>query len=111
MRTRIQLLTTSLALLLLTGCDASTLPLPVEEVERLELERGVPGTVRWYGIEGGFWAVQLQDGRVLDPHASLPADFRADGLRVTVEARLLRDVACIHMVGSIVEITRITRRP
>jgi hypothetical protein len=75
-----------------------------------DLVDGVDATVRWQDIEGGFWAIQTADGRWLDPHESLPAAYRNNGLQVHVAARALTNVACVHMAGTIVEVTGIRTR-
>jgi hypothetical protein len=74
-------------------------------------EISVNGTVRFVGLEGGFWAVRGDDNVTYDPRGGLSKDFQHDGLRVHLVARELRDVAGIHMVGPIVEIVSIRRLP
>jgi hypothetical protein len=65
------------------------------------------GTVEWFGIEGGFFAIRGDDGKVYDP-MNLPPAFAKDGVRVRFTAKLRRDMGSIHMVGEIVEIQQIT---
>jgi hypothetical protein len=72
-----------------------------------DVARGT-GTVRYFDLEGGFFAIQGDDGVTYDPYATLPAAFRQDGLRVRFEARLLRDAMGIHMVGPIVELLQVS---
>jgi hypothetical protein len=52
----------------------------------------------------------LSCGPPLDPHESLPAAYRNNGLQVHVAARALTNVACVHMAGIIVEVTGIRTR-
>lgn len=66
------------------------------------------GTVQWFDLEGGFFAIRGDDGEVYDP-INLPAEFREDGLRVRFDAEIRRDLGSIHMVGQIVEIHSIER--
>ncbi len=66
------------------------------------------GTVRWRELEGGFYAIDADDGRKFEP-LNLPRDFRVDGVRVRVTAKPRPDMASIHMYGTIVEIIRISR--
>jgi hypothetical protein len=67
----------------------------------------IAGVVRYMALEGGFWIVAADDGVTYDPHESLPARFRDNGRLVRMTAQLLPEAGCIHMVGPIIEITRI----
>lgn len=66
------------------------------------------GTVRWYDLEGGFYAIDGSDGTTYDP-MHIPADFQQDGLGVRFEATLRDDLASTHMVGPVIEIRSIDR--
>lgn len=66
------------------------------------------GTIRRVELEGGFWAIESDDGRTYDPR-SLPADFQHDGLRVRVRARPRHDMMGTHMRGPIVDVVEIAR--
>jgi hypothetical protein len=68
----------------------------------------VTGTVRYFGFEGGFWAVRADNDTTYDPLDALPAPFRREGLRVRVEARI-RHLFSFHMAGPIIEILDIER--
>jgi hypothetical protein len=63
----------------------------------------VDGTVQYFTFEGGFWAIQGDDGFVYDP-ISFPADFRKAGLRVHAVLDRLDDMASVHMAGYVVEV-------
>jgi hypothetical protein len=65
------------------------------------------GTVLWYGLEGGFFAIRGDDGKVYDP-INLPAAFARDGLKVRFSAKVRHDMGSIHMVGEMVEIQQIS---
>jgi hypothetical protein len=65
------------------------------------------GTVQWFALEGGFFAIRGDDGKVYDP-INLPAAFARDGVKVRFSAKLRRDVGSIHMVGEIVELQQIS---
>jgi hypothetical protein len=69
----------------------------------------VTGTVTHFDLEGGFWAVNGDDGKTYDPSGGLPTEFQKEGLRVRMEARTRPDMVSIHMVGTIVEIKKIER--
>jgi hypothetical protein len=95
-----------------TGLGSSCKETPVAAGDTSAMnERSVKGTVRFFGIEGGFWAVRGDDNVTYDPRDGLPKDFQKDGLRVHLVARELRDVAGIHMAGPIVEVVSIRRLP
>ena len=66
----------------------------------------IQGTILHKDLEGGFFAIEGDDGRVYDP-IDLPEPFKKDGLRVKVKAKLRNDVGSIHMVGDIIEILEI----
>jgi hypothetical protein len=69
----------------------------------------VNGTVHYYDFEGGFWAVRGDDATTYDPLDGLPSDFRQDGLRVFLQAKVRSDVGSFHMAGPIVDIISIRR--
>lgn len=68
----------------------------------------ISGVVRHFDLEGGFFAIRGDDGVTYDP-SNLAEEFRRDGLRVRVRARLRPDMGGIHMVGPIVDIIEIER--
>ena len=69
----------------------------------------IQGTVVRMVIEGGFFAVKSDDGKTFEP-INLPDSFKRDGMKVSVTARIRRDMGSIHMVGDIIEILQITAR-
>jgi hypothetical protein len=68
----------------------------------------VTGTVRWNGLEAGFWTIVADGGASYDTH-DLPAAFRKDGLRVAATLRLRPDLSCFHMAGPIAEVVSIRK--
>lgn len=96
--------------LLTAACGSPAEPARFDPLSPDGLATGVIATVRWNGLEGGFWAVQVTDGRILDPHETLPEAYRVEGLRVHVRAEPLADVLCFHQAGLIVAITEIHAR-
>lgn len=66
----------------------------------------ITGTVVYKNIEGGFFAIDADDGRKYDP-INLPEEFRKDGLKVKLTARLKRDAVSFHMYGAIIEVVNI----
>ena len=64
------------------------------------------GTVVHKDVEGGFFVIESDDGRVYDP-INLPDRFKKHGLKVNVAAKLRNDMGSIHMVGDIIEIVEI----
>ena len=63
------------------------------------------GTVRFRTEAGGFWAIELDDGRVFVPLGGLPAAFETPDLRVTFTAKLRGDQTSPY--GTVIEITDI----
>lgn len=70
----------------------------------------VDGTVRYFALEGGFWAVRGNDGITYDPMNGLAPEFRRENLQVTLVAKVRNDLGGIHMVGPIVEVLSIRVR-
>ena len=69
----------------------------------------IQGTVTYKNIEGGFFAIDGDDGSKYDP-INLPESFRKDGMKVEVTARRRRDAASIHMYGDVIEVVNIAAR-
>lgn len=65
------------------------------------------GKVVYKNLEGGFFAIEAEDGRKYNP-MGLPQDFQKDGLRVKVKARPRPDAMSTQMYGVIIEIVNIT---
>jgi hypothetical protein len=70
-------------------------------------EATITGTVHFYALEGGFWAVQGDDGKTYDPMNTLPSAFQHEDLHVQIVFRVKSDAPSIHMVGSVVDILQI----
>src|SRR5262245_54771761 len=90
------------ALVLLTvACGSPAAPAPLAGTT------SVVGTVHFYTVEGGFWAVHGDDGVTYDPLGGLPSTFQRENLRVRMIVRIRDDLSGVHMVGPIVEIVAI----
>jgi hypothetical protein len=85
-----------------TNDSASSENVSVPDTEPFEIR----GSIVYKDLEGGFFAIKGDDGRIYDP-INLPEAFKKDGLRVKANARLKKDVGSIHMVGDIIEIVDI----
>ena len=86
------------------ACNSPTTPeLPAGAIR-------VNGTVQYFNLEGGFWAVRGDDGVTYDPIAGLSPAFQRENLRVTIVAKIQTAMGGIHMVGPIVEILSIEAR-
>jgi len=96
-------------LLIVLSAAACRDGVPSDEVRLIGDVVRVTGTVRFYGIEGGFWAVRGDDSTTYDPMTPLSSEFQVEGLRVRLEAKLRPDLAGIHMAGPIVEVISIRR--
>ncbi|MCH8217450.1 MAG: hypothetical protein IH892_11840 [Planctomycetes bacterium] len=66
----------------------------------------IQGTVVYKNIEGGFFAIESDDGSKYDP-INLPESFRRDGLKVKVSARFKKEAMSFHMYGAIIEVVNI----
>lgn len=64
------------------------------------------GTVVKKDLEGGFYAIDGDDGKTYEP-LNLPEAFKRNGMRIKAVVRARGDVGSIHMVGDIVEIVDI----
>ena len=69
----------------------------------------VIGTVQFYTLEGGFWAVRGDDGTTYDPMNGLPKEFQQEDLRVSMTVKIRTDMGSVHMVGPVVEIIEIRK--
>jgi hypothetical protein len=72
------------------------------DVDTFELH----GTVVYKDVEGGFFAIDGDDGKTYDP-INLSDSFKINGLKVNITAKLRNDMGSIHMVGDIIEIVKI----
>jgi len=70
----------------------------------------VDGTVQYFNLEGGFWAIRGEDGVTYDPMNGLTPSLQRQNLPVTLVARVRNDVGSIHMVGPIVEVISLAAR-
>ena len=61
------------------------------------------GTVVKKDLEGGFFAIDGDDGKTYEP-LNLPEAFKNSGMRIKATVRVRDDVGSIRMVGDIVEI-------
>ena len=67
------------------------------------------GTVNFFQLEGGFWAIRGDDNRVYDP-INLAEEFQQENLAVRFSGKVRRDMMSVHMVGDIIQLTSIQRR-
>ena len=82
-----------------TNYAASSENVSVPDTEPFEIR----GSIVYKDLEGGFFAIKGDDGRIYDP-INLPDPFKKDGLKVKVYAKLRKDMGSIYMVGDIIEI-------
>lgn len=99
------------ALFALIGCGAGVAPSGETVASKKALHRQadtveIQGTVVHKDLEGGFYAIEGEDGRTYDP-INLPDSYKKSGLRVRATVRHKNDVVGIHMAGDIVEIVDI----
>jgi len=92
-----------------TGTDMSEpgQPLSPTEAPSPKLDSfEIVGTVRHKDLEGGFYAIDTDDGKKYDP-VNLPESFKKDGQRVTATVRLNKDLMSFRMYGEVIEIVTI----
>jgi hypothetical protein len=63
------------------------------------------GSVQYFELEGGFFAIRTDDGTTYDP-TNLPDGLRHPGTRVRVVAKRRDDLMGFHAVGPIVDVVR-----
>jgi hypothetical protein len=68
--------------------------------------KNVTATVRFFSIEGGFYALHGDDSVTYDP-TNLAKSFQIDGLRVQSLLTVRNGAVGIHAVGPIVDIVEI----
>jgi len=68
------------------------------------------GTITRVDLEGGFFGIMGDDGKKYDP-LNLDARFQKDGLRVAFDAEPVKDMASIHMWGTMVNLVQIEEIP
>lgn len=88
------------------ACATPTAPEPQLPAGAIQIS----GTVRYFPLEGGFWAVRGDDGVTYDPMNGLASEYRRENMRVTMVAKVRTDMGGIHMVGPIVEVLSIQAR-
>lgn len=96
---------------LVAGCGSSgdgITPPPSGRVIVVNGNVSGTGTVKYFGFEGGFFAIRGDDQVTYDPLDGLPASVRRDGLRVRFAGRIRNDLMGFHMAGPIVELTSVT---
>lgn len=69
----------------------------------------IQGTIVRKNIEGGFYAIDSDDGRKYNP-INLSESFMKDGLKVKVTARLRMDAMSVYMYGAIIEVVEIAAK-
>jgi len=99
------------SLLFVMGCKNQLTNESAREAENASITHedqiDISGTVVYKELEGGFFAIEGDGGKIYDP-INLPDAFKKDGLKVNVNAKLRNDMGSIHMVGDIIEIVDIT---
>ncbi len=86
---------------------AGAVRIETEEAGGNQME--IVGVIRYYELEGGFYAIRGEDGETYNP-TNLPDEFRQDGLPVVAKIRLRHDMMSIQQAGALVEIIEIRRR-
>jgi hypothetical protein len=87
-----------------TSCGSPTAPTVPHGAIR------VNGTVQYFNLEGGFWAIRGEDDVTYAPMNGITPSFQRENLPVTLVAKVRNDVGGIHMVGPIVEVISLATR-
>lgn len=70
----------------------------------------ISGTIHHLDLEGGLYVIQDAEGTNYNP-TNLPEAFQVEGMAVEADVQHRDDVASIGMVGPVVELLRIRKRP
>ncbi|MCH1930333.1 hypothetical protein L9G16_09075 [Shewanella sp. A25] len=65
------------------------------------------GTVRYIGLEGGFWGIITDNGKQILPK-NLPQDYKKDGLRLSFTAQEITGMMTIQQWGTLSSLSDIT---
>lgn len=95
---------------LLSACSQST-PLAAppelakEQVKESSMNEQVEftGSVRFITLEGGFYALYADDGRVFTP-TNLAKKYQQDGLLVSVKGQILTDMMSFQQHGKMLQV-------
>lgn len=96
---------------LLSACSQS-MPLIAKEAKITEERPAVKeqvkfsGSVRFISLEGGFYALYADDGRIFTP-TNLGKKYRQDGLLVAVTGQILTDIMSFTQHGKMLQIKSI----
>ena len=67
------------------------------------------GVVQFFENDGGFFAIQSDDGTVYEVSGEVPASFAQDGLRVRFVGKFLKNEPVIHGLGPVIDLVIIVR--
>ena len=111
-----RLLSTTILALALAGCAGETeetaQPIPAKTFAtetNPEIKQEVPkmitvrGTVRYKNLEGGFWALDSDDGKKYMP-SGLDKALRVDGMVIEVNGYIEEDVVTFQQYGKTLKI-------
>lgn len=95
---------------LLSACGQST-PLAAppelanEQVKEVTMNEQIEftGSVRFITLEGGFYALYADDGRVFTP-TNLAKEYQQDGLLVSVKGQILTDMMSFQQHGKMLQV-------
>ncbi len=63
----------------------------------------ITGKSRYVDLEGGFWAIESNDGQKYTP-INMPEQLKTNGATVRVRAKVLRGAMSISMYGEAIRI-------
>ena len=63
----------------------------------------IVGKSRYIGLEGGFWAIESDDGQNYTP-INMPEQLKTDGATVKMRAQIIHGAVSISMYGEAIRI-------
>ena len=63
----------------------------------------ITGKSRFIGLEGGFWAIEGDDGKKYTP-INMPEQLKTEGARVRIRGQILEGAASLSMYGEAIRI-------
>ncbi len=69
-------------------------------------EKSLKGTVKKREVEGGVWVLETEDKKIYQLKDG-PADLYQDGVKVTLEGKVRKDLMGFGMSGPIFEVKKV----
>jgi len=63
----------------------------------------ITGKSRYIGLEGGFWAIEADDGNKYTP-INMPEQLKCEGARVSIRGQIIKGAVSLSMWGEAIRI-------